>query len=161
MLGLDGKPPTIDPEMEYQARNHLARIARFAFLAPEIITTILEGSQPAGLLVRKLLRHKSFRWTGSNNAICSASADSSSLQDMGRRFGAASFCSMFDRKRRHIPSVTKQGARRPGPVSGHIDWPKASLTDERKNGRCKRTEIWSFDGGLGMAVPSSEEWLAR
>lgn len=56
MLGLDGKPPTIDPAMEYQARNHRARIARFAFLAPEITTAILEGSQPAGLSVRKLLR---------------------------------------------------------------------------------------------------------
>lgn len=55
LLGLDGKPPTIAPDMEYQARNHIARLARFAFLAPEITTAIFEGSQPAGLSVRKLL----------------------------------------------------------------------------------------------------------
>ncbi|KRB82300.1 hypothetical protein ASE00_09455 [Sphingomonas sp. Root710] len=55
-LGLDGKPPTVDPKLDYHARNHLARIARFAFLAPEIITAILEGSQPTGLSVRKLMR---------------------------------------------------------------------------------------------------------
>lgn len=34
----------------------IARIARFAFLAPEITTAILEGSQPASLFVRKLMR---------------------------------------------------------------------------------------------------------
>ncbi|KKC24577.1 recombinase family protein [Sphingomonas sp. SRS2] len=56
MLGLDGKPPTIADDMEYQARNHLARIARFAFLAPDITTAIFEGSQPAGLSARKLMR---------------------------------------------------------------------------------------------------------
>ncbi|WP_340317390.1 hypothetical protein [Rhizorhabdus argentea] len=58
MLGLNGKPPAIAPQMEYQARNHiarLARLARLAFLAPEITTAISEGSQPAGLLVRQLL----------------------------------------------------------------------------------------------------------
>lgn len=55
-LGLDGKPPTIAPDMEYQARNHLARIARFAFLAPDITTAIFEGSQPASLSARKLMR---------------------------------------------------------------------------------------------------------
>ncbi|WP_340317618.1 hypothetical protein [Rhizorhabdus argentea] len=54
--GLDGKPPTIMADMEYQARNHIARLARLAFLAPEITTSIFEGSQPAGLSVRKLLR---------------------------------------------------------------------------------------------------------
>jgi hypothetical protein len=55
-LGLDGKPPTVDPDLDYHARNHLARIARFAFLAPEITTAILEGSQPVGLSARKLMR---------------------------------------------------------------------------------------------------------
>ena len=55
-LGLDGKPPTVDPDLDYHARNHLARLARFAFLSPEITTAILEGSQPTGLSVRKLIR---------------------------------------------------------------------------------------------------------
>jgi DNA invertase Pin-like site-specific DNA recombinase len=56
MLGLDGKPPTIAVDLDYYARNHLARLARFAFLAPEIVTAILEGAQPATLSVRKLMR---------------------------------------------------------------------------------------------------------
>jgi hypothetical protein len=56
MLGLDGKPPTIAADLDYYARNHLARLARFAFLAPEIVTAILEGSQPATLSARKLMR---------------------------------------------------------------------------------------------------------
>ncbi|MEJ6595538.1 MAG: hypothetical protein QNL50_10340, partial [Parasphingorhabdus sp.] len=37
-------------------RPHLARLARLKFLAPDIITAILEGRQPAMLSSRKLLR---------------------------------------------------------------------------------------------------------
>lgn len=37
-------------------RPHLARLARLKFLAPDIITAILEGRQPAMLSSRKVLR---------------------------------------------------------------------------------------------------------
>ncbi|ARR55209.1 hypothetical protein HY78_18050 [Rhizorhabdus wittichii DC-6] len=56
MLGLDGRPPTIASDLDYYARNHLARLARFAFLGPEIVTAIMEGSQPATVSARKLMR---------------------------------------------------------------------------------------------------------
>lgn len=55
LLGLDGSPP--DASMaDYNTRNELARLARFAFLAPAITASILSGSQPAGLSVRQLRR---------------------------------------------------------------------------------------------------------
>ena len=36
--------------------RHIARMARIAFLAPDITTSLLEGTQPAGLTARQLLR---------------------------------------------------------------------------------------------------------
>lgn len=55
-LGLDGKPRTVAPDLEYQQRNHLARLARLSFLAPDITSAILDGAQPANLSARRLLR---------------------------------------------------------------------------------------------------------
>ncbi|RYD48639.1 MAG: recombinase family protein, partial [Verrucomicrobiaceae bacterium] len=55
-LGLDGSPPDIASIADYQARNDLARLARFAFLSPDLTMAILEGSQPEDLSVRKLIR---------------------------------------------------------------------------------------------------------
>lgn len=56
LLGLDGRPPDEASMADYDTRNELARLARFAFLAPSITSSILSGSQPAGLSVRKLRR---------------------------------------------------------------------------------------------------------
>ena len=41
-----------------EQRPHLARLARLRFLAPDIVTAILEGRQPAMLSSRKVLRAK-------------------------------------------------------------------------------------------------------
>lgn len=45
-------------------RSHLARLARLRFLAPDIVTAILEGRQPVELTARTLLRiaHLPFAW---------------------------------------------------------------------------------------------------
>ncbi|KKC25433.1 recombinase family protein [Sphingomonas sp. SRS2] len=55
-LGLDGSPPDEAAISDYQTRNDLARLARFAFLAPDLTMAILEGSQTEGLSVRRLIR---------------------------------------------------------------------------------------------------------
>jgi DNA invertase Pin-like site-specific DNA recombinase len=55
-LGLDGKPAIDSTDMPEMERKHLVRIARLSFLAPDITTAILEGSQPIGLSARKLVR---------------------------------------------------------------------------------------------------------
>lgn len=51
-LGLDGKPPSAPADPGYRERNHLVRLARLSFLAPDIVRAILEGTQPASLLYR-------------------------------------------------------------------------------------------------------------
>lgn len=37
-------------------RDHLTRIARLAYIAPDIVTAILHGTQPPALNARKLMR---------------------------------------------------------------------------------------------------------
>lgn len=49
LLAGDGKPGTTE-------RSHLVRLARLRFLAPDIITAIVNGRQPAELTTRTLLR---------------------------------------------------------------------------------------------------------
>ncbi len=56
MLGLDGKPPGLPDGLGYRERNHLARLARLSFLAPDIVTAIFEGSQPSSLQSKRLYR---------------------------------------------------------------------------------------------------------
>ncbi|MBW7950963.1 MAG: hypothetical protein H3C55_16715 [Pseudorhodoplanes sp.] len=55
-LGLDGKPPSAPADLGYRERNHLARLARLSFLAPDIVRAILEGTQPASLQSKRLYR---------------------------------------------------------------------------------------------------------
>jgi hypothetical protein len=55
-LGLDSKTVTGDPKLGAGDRNHMMRIARLSFLAPDIVASILEGRQPAGLHARRLIR---------------------------------------------------------------------------------------------------------
>jgi DNA invertase Pin-like site-specific DNA recombinase len=42
--------------MEVNRRNHLVRLARLRFLAPDILTGILDGRQPVSITARSLLR---------------------------------------------------------------------------------------------------------
>jgi DNA invertase Pin-like site-specific DNA recombinase len=44
------------PEPSNYSDRHIARMARIAFLAPDITTSFLEGTQPVGLTARQLLR---------------------------------------------------------------------------------------------------------
>lgn len=55
-LGLDGKTVIGDAQLKAGDRNYIMRIARLSFLAPDIVASILEGRQPAGLHARKLIR---------------------------------------------------------------------------------------------------------
>ena len=55
-LALDGRSPISQAPMAGARRADLLRLARLSFLAPDITTAILDGSQPFGLGVRKLIR---------------------------------------------------------------------------------------------------------
>lgn len=46
---------TLDPEKP--ADREAGRIARIAFLAPDIVTAILDGRQPSSLTPRRLLKY--------------------------------------------------------------------------------------------------------
>jgi site-specific DNA recombinase len=48
------------PDASNYSDQHIARMARIAFLAPDITTSFLEGTQPAGLTARHLLRAPEF-----------------------------------------------------------------------------------------------------
>jgi hypothetical protein len=45
-----------DGVADSRRRSHLTRLARLAFLAPDIVVAILEGRQPVELTSRSLLR---------------------------------------------------------------------------------------------------------
>lgn len=65
-LGLDGKPDSQPSDLDSNERNRLARLARLSFLAPDIVTAIMEGRQPIQLGARRLLRAAEipFDWPG-------------------------------------------------------------------------------------------------
>ena len=52
LMGTDAPTPSIAT----MGRKHLVRMARLAYLAPDIIKAILEGRQPKSLTARSLLR---------------------------------------------------------------------------------------------------------
>jgi hypothetical protein len=65
-LGLDGKAESQPSDIDSNERSQLARLARLSFLAPDIVTAIMEGRQPIQLGVRRLLRAAEipFDWPG-------------------------------------------------------------------------------------------------
>ena len=57
--------------IEPNRRNHLARLARLKFLAPDIVSAILDGRQPVQLSARRLLREASIPldWQAQRTAL--------------------------------------------------------------------------------------------
>lgn len=48
--------PDIDPLTNHYSKRHLWQLLRISYLAPDIITTIIEGRQPPSRTGRRLLR---------------------------------------------------------------------------------------------------------
>jgi site-specific DNA recombinase len=53
---IDGKILSHSDEDDSQTRRHQMRLARLSYLAPEIVQSILNGTQPAQLTARRMLR---------------------------------------------------------------------------------------------------------
>lgn len=49
-------PPAPPDGLGYRERNHLARLARMSFLAPDIIRSIMEGAELSSLQSKRLYR---------------------------------------------------------------------------------------------------------
>lgn len=65
-LGLDVRSESQVSDLDSNERNRLARLARLSFLAPDIVTAIMEGRQPIQVGARRLLRAAEipFDWPG-------------------------------------------------------------------------------------------------
>ncbi len=62
---IDGKIVSCPGERDDQSRRSLMRLARLSYLAPEIVQSILDGTQPAQLTARRVLREPNIplAWT--------------------------------------------------------------------------------------------------
>ena len=60
-----------DPLTSHYSKRHLWQLLRISFLAPDIITAIVEGQQPPSLTGRRLLRVTDlpFDWAGQRRVL--------------------------------------------------------------------------------------------
>ena len=60
-----------DPLLANYSANHLAKLVRLSWLAPDIVDAILAGRQPGGLTGRRLLRigNLPIDWSGQRSAL--------------------------------------------------------------------------------------------
>lgn len=62
---------SLDPLISDYSENHIGKLVRLSWLAPDIVDAILGGRQPAGLTGRRLLRigNLPMDWSGQRRAL--------------------------------------------------------------------------------------------